>query len=112
MQLLFSILIIFLTVFSGNKEDEIRWSTKRNLVYTDFSGTIPSASPWAANTSSNIYFSYDFTSNELREVIVYSSFTPSKSWMRTKISSVLIHEQLHFDITELFARRLTKNRQR
>lgn len=37
---------------------------------------------------------------------VKAFFNPKKSWIKDKDSSSLIHEQIHFDIAELFARRL------
>lgn len=84
---------------------EIRWSTDRRLSYTDFGGPVPSSSPWAATTNSSIYFSYQETNGQLKSVTVYSSFDPASSWMKTQTPEVLRHEQLHFDITEYFARK-------
>jgi len=104
--LLLAILFTYNSFSLSNSSDEIKWSSNRKLSYDDFAGPVPSSSPWAANTSSNIFFSYDFTNKELRNVVVYSSFSQSKSWMKKKIPEVLRHEQLHFDITELYARKL------
>jgi len=85
--------------------DEIKWSADRKLTFDDFKEHPPAATPWAANTTSNIYFSYDETDGNLNHVFVYSTFIPSKSWMKKKLPEVLSHEQLHFDITEYYARK-------
>ena len=80
--LLFTFIFLFRATNFFSATDDIRWSADRKLEYSDFSGPIPSSSPWVANTSSNIYFSYDFNNDELHDITVYSSFTPSKSWMK------------------------------
>jgi hypothetical protein len=85
--------------------DEIRWSTERRLNYRDFAGALPASTPWAATTNSSIHFSYEERNRTLQSVTVYSAFDPSSSWMKTKSPDVLRHEQLHFDITEFFARK-------
>lgn len=104
--LLFTFIFLLRAVNSSYSAEDIRWSAQRKLVYIDFSGPVQVSSPWVANTNSNIYFSYDFNNDELRRVTAYSSFTPSKSWMKKKAPEILHHEQLHFDITELYARKL------
>ena len=104
--LLFTVILLMRAANLLSSNDDIRWSAERKLTYSDFAGSAPISSPWVANTSSNIYFSYDFNNDQLHEITAYSSFTPSKSWMKKKIPEVLHHEQLHFDITELYARKL------
>ncbi len=42
---------------------------------------------------------------------VVAVFYPGESWVRRPTESGLIHEQGHFDITEIFARRLRKRLQ-
>jgi predicted secreted Zn-dependent protease len=39
---------------------------------------------------------------------VIAVFYPNDSWKRKKKKGVLVHEQRHFDIVELFARKLRK----
>jgi hypothetical protein len=97
-------LFVLCTSFSPSG-DEIRWSTERRLNYRDFAGALPASTPWAATTNSSIHFSYEERNRTLQSVTVYSAFDPSRSWMKTKTPDVLRHEQLHFDITEFFARK-------
>lgn len=84
---------------------EIRWQETRKLTFADFKETVPPSSPWAATTQSMINFSYAEVNGKLSNVVVYASFIPEKSWMKKRIPEVLGHEQVHFDITEVFARK-------
>lgn len=84
---------------------EIRWQEARKLTFADFKGSVPAYSSWAATTQSMINFSYEETNGKLLNVVVYASFIPEKSWMKNRIPEVLAHEQLHFNITEVFARK-------
>jgi len=102
--------LIFLFSFCSTEKTfspsaEIRWQETRKLTFADFKGAVPAFSSWAATTQSTINFSYSETNGKLSNVIVYASFTPEKSWMRKRIPEVLAHEQIHFDITEVFARK-------
>jgi hypothetical protein len=104
-------LLIFLISFlplknSFSSGDEIRWQESRKLTFTDFKGNVPAVTPWAATTSSVISFSYETLNGKLTKVVTHASFDPQKSWMKKKSPEVLAHEQLHFDITEVFTRKL------
>lgn len=41
----------------------------------------------------------------MNAIEVYATFVTSRSWMSSKLRQVLSHEQAHFDLTEIFARR-------
>ena len=41
----------------------------------------------------------------ITDIDVSASFVSEKSWMKKPVATLLAHEQLHFDITEIFARR-------
>ncbi|GAA4034155.1 hypothetical protein GCM10022409_18110 [Hymenobacter glaciei] len=84
----------------------ITWSAERRLTLADFQARAPMGSPLSASTSSNIKADaackdYVFSST------VVSTFDPNTSWFRNpKMASenLLRHEQLHFDITEVYTR--------
>ncbi|WP_460503587.1 DUF922 domain-containing protein, partial [Hymenobacter agri] len=84
----------------------ITWSAERRLTLADFQARGPAGSPLAASTSSNINADaackdYVFSST------VKATFDPNTSWFRnpkTASESLLRHEQLHFDISEVYAR--------
>jgi len=94
----------------GHDDDHIIWHKARKLTWNDFKGKAPSDTPVAALTASGI--SYSFSSYENGDemairYVVTANFYPSRSWYQARYASsnVLAHEQLHFDITELFARK-------
>lgn len=84
----------------------ITWSAGRRLTLADFQARAPLSNPLSASTSSNIKADaackdYVFSST------VAATFDPNTSWVRNsqKASEALLrHEQLHFDITEVYTR--------
>lgn len=106
------LLIIFFLgiIVRGMAQDKIRWSDNQKLSWSDFqSGTKPNTNNAAATTFCGISYLLNsptekFTSQQVR---VEAFFVPSRSWARPdhKTDFVLLHEQSHFDIAELFARK-------
>lgn len=91
---------------SNKCTDCISWSEDRKLEWSDFKGKPRKASPNEALTDSgmSIELKCDGTT---AEAIIKCFFSPSKSWTKSTDSDYLLaHEQLHFDITELFVRKL------
>lgn len=109
--LIASILWYAVVPSSVETDDEIRWSQRSELGFSDFKGEVPSNTPWAALTSSFIYFTYSTTNGKISTIKVYASFKKKESWMKTNRDDVLAHEQLHFAITEYFARKLYSDAQ-
>src|SRR5690606_36236150 len=91
-------------------EDQIVWHPLRKLTISNFRGPIDKR-PFLAATSSTFRYAMkmnNFTGRALISVESYfdcklSYFKPS-----TQDSAVLAHEQLHFDITEIYARKFRK----
>jgi len=91
--------------------DTLHWSENRKLTYNDFKVRLNTTEGNVAQTASGISISYEYNQELEKYVIeVYSFFTFSDSWMHKdgKNEYVLNHEQKHFDITEIYARRLRK----
>ena len=92
-------------------EAAIRWEPGLRLTWSDFRGHPPSSKRIAATTASGLSYSYTARGGpdgyEL-DFSVDTFFYPDKSWYHPELcdARVLSHEQLHFDISELFARRL------
>lgn len=107
-----TLLLLVLLTSLRPADREITWSADRPLTYADFRGRIPPASPWAATTRSTIRFSYETVNGILTQWTVEALFDPAGSWMRVREPAVLQHEQLHFDITEVFARQFCQHLQR
>jgi predicted secreted Zn-dependent protease len=92
---------------------KMRWREDRKLTWDDFRGR-PSGSPeYVASTNSGISFSYSYSTKNDKVILEYnvqSNFYPELSWYRNGIVTdyILKHEQTHFDISELYARKLRK----
>lgn len=93
--------------------DRIDWSERRKLTWADFKGEPQESAFYVATTNSGLHFTYTSTNtNNVITVksVVTSIFFSDKSWYKPgKVNDkVLQHEQTHFDISELFARKLRK----
>jgi|ADGO01.1.fsa_nt_gi hypothetical protein len=85
----------------------IDWSASRKLTWDDFKGPVDPESKNAALTTSsiNIEFGYDGTGLEYS---IKCTFNKERSWVRIRNAEVLAHEQGHFDLAEIHARKLNK----
>src|SRR4051794_27509556 len=105
----------FLTVFllsssflaHSGADDLIQWSPSKRLDWKDFQGSPPANAKNAALTSSSILVNFSYNNESLRYTIS-CHFDKTKSWVRIKNDHILGHEQGHFDITEIHARKLYK----
>ena len=105
---LFGFQLILICCFC-NGQDTISWSKVRKLKWEDFCSTVPKNHPHQASTHSGIYNSF-YTKGDSIKFTIRADFYSMKSWVKKdqKTKSLLRHEQLHFDITELFARKFRK----
>jgi Predicted secreted Zn-dependent protease len=99
-------------MFSQDNNDAIiYWSKNKRLIWSDFKGKaspLDSTSDNVAIASTDISILYENTGRRLTFKVV-SYFRKNKSWTRDTISEILLkHEQGHFDISELYARKLRK----
>src|SRR2546423_3266483 len=105
--------IIFLVCFClpvfvfAQDEQSIDWSPARRLTWEDYLGRPSQPADAAAVTNTSIGMEYHVKNNSLSYKIT-CSFSKTKSWGRNKTGYILSHEQGHFDITEIFARKLSK----
>lgn len=109
----FALLFLFLVFGSSGNEERIAWSPERKLTWEDFKATADYDVPWAATTSSGI--SHGFSGNIKGDKVsfeyeVHCFFYPQNSWYKKELATenLLLHEQLHFDIAEIHARKLRK----
>ena len=94
------------------------WSSKRPLAWTDFKGQPPRESPAAAETAYILLHGVQCAGSAAGSAFEYrvvAAFRPDHSWVRPEIlkrpadsARALRHEQTHFDITEVHARRLRR----
>ena len=90
-------------------QDTIYWSPSYKLKWEDFQGKPVIPSKYGA--VSNPIIKYSLSANEdSYNVKVLCFFIKSRSWSQFKNSdTLLMHEQGHFDIAEIFARKLNKS---
>ena len=85
----------------------IDWTASRKLTWDDFKAPPDPASSNAALTSSSINVEFGYDDEELQYTIK-CRFDKNKSWVRIHNHVILSHEQGHFDIAELHARKLNQ----
>lgn len=90
------------------------WTSRRPLVWTDFKGQPPRESPAAAETGYTLLHGVRCTGSAF-EYQVVAAFRPDHSWVRPEVlkrpadsARALRHEQTHFDLSEVHARRLRR----
>lgn len=97
--------------FSQQIQESYAWDSTTKLTWKNFKGAIPLDADAAATTASGI--SYKYAANLLHHEVkidaeVTAFFYPNESWYKPNECDdyILEHEQLHFDIAELFARKM------
>jgi len=92
-------------------ENRIYWNKNFTLVWEDFKGD-PTQSKETSAALSNIALPYGFETYSDGKVIIsiYTCFLKNTSWVKDRFKNkvLLQHEQLHFDIAELFRRKIVK----
>jgi hypothetical protein len=105
------VLLLLLNGATVAYAQELPWQKDKPLTWKDFAGVPDTNSTYAAVTSCRTKYNYHW---EMRdsiynitfklENVFYTQLSWSKSGKRNK--DLLHHEQLHFDINEVFTRRL------
>jgi hypothetical protein len=105
-KLIIIILIVPTLSFIQTKELKIEWSTQRKLTWEDFKGKINPASEMVAMSDCGISSKMKAEKDTL-SFLVESYFIPHNSWIKEKKENtkLLNHEQGHFDINEIIARK-------
>ena len=106
----FSIVALFFPILAISQkieEEVLRWSPTTKLEWADYKGNPDLKSDAAASTATNLGFEYIIRNNEFSYKIT-CFFSKDKSWGVVKTDYILSHEQGHFDIAEIHARKLNK----
>lgn len=97
------------------KQEAFPWSLKRALVWGDFKGDPPRGGGAAAETAYTLLYGSRCT-RQTFEFRVVAAFRPKESWVRPAIlkrpadsARALKHEQTHFDLAEVHARRMRRH---
>jgi len=102
----FLFLLLFVP-FTRQPGHLIDWNATRKLTWSDFLGNPDNNNENAALTCSNINFKYGYGTAGFNFTIS-CRFDKRQSWGRIKNDYVLAHEQGHFDLAEIYARKLNK----
>lgn len=96
------------------KDGGIPWDRGRPIQWADFQGTAPETGAEGAQTGYSLLYGVSCTGAAF-DYDVSAVFLPRRSWVRTLVLAdpdearrTLRHEQTHFDVTEVHARRLRK----
>lgn len=103
------ILLLIPVILSAQSKDEelLEWSTSKKLTWNDYKANPDPASDAAASTTTYLSIEYNITLKSFGYKI-RSRFSKTRSWGLHKTDYILTHEQGHFDIAEIFARKLNK----
>jgi len=106
------LLLLSCLVFVQNDEPVLSWNESYKLSWQDFKAKPNTNDSAVAITASGITFGFSIRQTDKKEVVSFSSevhahFYPEQSWYKIEQvdNHILGHEQLHFNITELFARK-------
>lgn len=98
---------LVISLFAFQADDVILWSPDYELKWSDFQGKPPNNLGFKkAAANCRISIISDYYKGELPSYEIKSLFGRQKSWSVTKNKNSLIHERLHFDITELHSRKI------
>jgi hypothetical protein len=113
--------LLFTFEYSGSNNTDngllsnglLTWKNHRKLNWSDFKGVPAEGSPFSAACNWQIDYTYHYQLNEgdlSLEFDVNSYFNQLNSWSKKDEENqrLLDHEQLHFDIAEVYARKLRK----
>ena len=107
---------ITLLSFSFVKDEFILWQENKKLKIQDFKAdnkdTVKVNQQQFLGAISAIrieYSSFQRNKNSVPDFSIKTYFDPNESWMLLKNDYVLQHEQIHFDLTELYARKMRKS---
>lgn len=118
-----AVIFSFLAFQQGTNKDWLPWKSPDQLGVSDFRKKHPGR-PVKFKTGKRSYrllegfiqtgisFSYSGVNGRLSDAEVFAYMVPSDSWLADKTNlETLEHEQAHFNITEIYARRLRRKLQ-
>lgn len=107
--ILLGLIIAFPLYAERNPEPDsiIYWSQENPLEWSDFRGPPDKNNPLYARTYYELHLKPIREDHQFHYVII-NRFIPSQSWKKDTSKALLGHEQLHFDIAEIYARKMRR----
>ena len=104
-----AILCLPLTAAGQDKSEElVQWDPVNKLTWADYKAKPDRSSDAAATTTTYLGIEYNINRQGFSYKI-QCRFSKNRSWGLHKTAYILSHEQGHFDIAEIFARKLHKS---
>src|SRR3712207_4091713 len=105
------VFLVFTFLFSLSpfaQQNTLTWNEKQPLSWFDFAGEVNDTSLYDAESFAEVKYSYWYIGPDNISFTVSANFNKSTSWCKKDYRSeaLLRHEQTHFDIAELYARKL------
>ena len=110
-KILFSLItLFFLSSFSLQNKNLVEWKENQKLSWSDyfFMNLNNSERKALAMTATNIEYTVYEQKGKAPRFVFRNYFNKEYSWTRTTRKDILKHEQLHFDISELYTRKMRK----
>ena len=100
--------LLFISVLTHGQEKFLAWNETKPLQWDDFYGKVNDTSHFEAESFAEVTYSYRFKNSYDFDFNVKAIFNRKTSWIKDgyKSEPLLKHEQVHFDIAELYARKL------
>jgi hypothetical protein len=113
MKIFATLLLLVFSIPSEGDAVKMQWNENRQLTWNDFRGVPDAGDSYVASTNSGMSFSFSYkvvNGKTTMEYEILCNFYPELSWFKPNLVSpyILGHEQTHFDISELYARKLRK----
>lgn len=104
-----SVLIFLICLSFVRDKSKILWTEDIELQFSDFQDTPPKKlNSVLARSSFFISYSYKTENGGVPKFSIQTYFERSKSWIFEEDSMVLAHEKVHFDLAELYTRKIRK----
>jgi len=91
----------------SDNEELVKWKANKKLTWADYKSKPDPNSDAAASTTTYLKVEYNISSTKF-DFKIESFFSKTRSWGLHKTAYILSHEQGHFDIAEVYARKLYK----
>lgn len=109
--LLFISQIAFAQLSSFENDSILIWNENRKITWDDFKSqnkvhSYEQAS--AVMAPGLIAYPKNIEASKIKEVKIIATVSKNQSWYKIKEDYILNHEQMHFDITEIYARKFRK----
>ena len=105
----FILLAISVSSFIYQNDSKILWEKDIELRIEDFRKDIPDYSDKLAESLLSIEYNYQVTEVEAPIFTIKTYFIKDRSWIKLKDKNTLRHEQLHFDMAELYTRKMRRD---